>query len=274
MDKQPLVSIVTPSYNQAEFIEATILSVKKQDYPQLEHLVIDGGSTDGTVEVLKKYPHLKWISEPDNGQAHALAKGFEMARGDILAWLNSDDIYLEEAVSRAVSFLKQSDKIGLVYSNYVELDREGRELRRIKADRFDLERAINEMNIVPQPAAFFTRTALNAVGGMDQKYHYAMDYDLWIRIGQRFSVHYVDDYWAGFRIHPDSKTVARAKSFWKEEREISRRYGGKVISRQFLIHYHYGLYRRHPGLTHWLVRLGRAPRHLLKRPVEMFTRKS
>ena len=115
-DSQPLVSVVTPSFNQAAFIEETIQSVLKQDYPHIEHIVVDGGSTDGTVDILQRYPHLRWISEPDCGQSDALNKGFAMARGEILGWLNSDDTYNAGGVSTGLHCEVSHPVLALVYS--------------------------------------------------------------------------------------------------------------------------------------------------------------
>lgn len=224
----PLVSVVTPSFNQAAYIEETIRSVREQEYPRIEHVVVDGGSTDGTPEILAAHAELRWLSEPDDGQADALAKGFRLAGGDVLAWLNSDDLYLPGTVSKAVEAL-QSSGAAMVYANMVEIDATGHEVGRQKARRFNLDRLLNIGNSIPQPTVFLRRDAFEAVGGIDRRYHFAMDYDLWIRVGRRFPVHYVDDFWACFRLHEESKTVAREREFWREVREISRRHGGRLL---------------------------------------------
>src|SRR5438105_5021105 len=136
----PLVSIVTPSYNDSAIIERTILSVANQGYDKLEHLIIDGGSTDGTIQILQRYPHLKWISEKDDGQADALNKGFRMAKGEIIGWLNSDDTYNLGAIREAVSYLATHAQVGMVYSHCSVIDEKDAIIGRLNAPSFDLRR--------------------------------------------------------------------------------------------------------------------------------------
>jgi glycosyltransferase involved in cell wall biosynthesis len=235
---QPLVTIVTPSYNTAAFIEQTIVSVAEQDYPAIEHIVVDGGSGDGTLEILRRHPHLRWLSEPDGGQADAINKGFRLATGQIVAWLNSDDYYLPGAVSQAVEALRAEPLCGMVYSNFVVVEEDGCEEGRYEAPEWDLAREIERGNFVPQQTTFFRREALDAVGLLEERYHFAMDYDLFIRIGKQFPVRRVDDWWAAFRIHPSSKTIALTKRFWSEEREISRRHGAPWLSEHLVAHWY------------------------------------
>lgn len=234
-DRLPTVSIVTPSLNQREFIEDAIRSVRAQGYPALEHVVVDGGSSDGTVELLRTFDHLVWVSEPDRGQSDALNKGFAMARGDVFGWLNADDLYLPDAVGGAVAALRRTGA-GLVYAGYVKQDMASGRERLIHARPFDIERQVNQENIVPQPAAFFTREALRTVGGLDDHLHYAMDYDLWLRIAERYPVAWVDEMWAVFRLHPDSKTMKENERFWREERTVARRHGGRFLSTAYVEH--------------------------------------
>jgi glycosyltransferase involved in cell wall biosynthesis len=240
----PLVSIVTPSFNQAAYIEATIRSVHEQDYPRIEHIVVDGGSTDGTLELLGRYPHLVTVSEPDEGQADALDKGFRLANGEILAWLNSDDLYLPGAVSQAVETLQRSGA-ALVYSGYRRIDATGGVVREQAVRPFDRQAALNEGNPVPQPTAFFTRAAYCGVGGIDRSYHYAMDYELWLRLSRDYEVLPVDAMWAAFRVHPASKTVAQQERFWREERRAARAHGGSLVSTMWIEH----LRKRRPLLA-------------------------
>jgi glycosyltransferase involved in cell wall biosynthesis len=234
----PLVSVVTPSLNQGRFLEEAIRSVLDQDYESLEHVVADGGSTDQTLEILARYPHLRWLSEPDAGQSAALNKGFALARGEILAWINADDFYLPRAVSAAVEELLSSG-CGLVYADILRVDEDGSNRRRVPSHPWDLWHHVNERNRIWQPAAFFTREAFEAVGGIDERYHLAMDYDLWLRIGERFPVHRVDAVWAAERRHPESKTSRHRIGFWAEDRQISRAHGGRFVS-PMLIHRYAG----------------------------------
>lgn len=227
------MSVVTPSLNQQRFIEETIRSVREQDYPAVEHIVVDGGSTDGTGEVLRRYPHLRWISEPDRGQADAVNKGFRMAGGDILAWLNADDVYLPGAVSAAVAELAGTG-CGLVYGGWRQIDEDGSFLRDIPPEPFDYRELLEVRNMIAQPATFFTREAFEAVGGLDPDYHYAMDYDLWLKIAARFEVRTVPQVLAAFRRHAGSKSGAEAERFWPEVRRISRRHGGRFVSDMYV----------------------------------------
>jgi glycosyltransferase involved in cell wall biosynthesis len=224
----PLVSIVTPSLNQARYVREAIESVRSQSYPSLEHVVVDGGSTDGTVDVLRGYDGLRWVSEPDRGQSHALNKGFAMAQGEVFGWLNADDAYEPDAVAEAVGAL---DGVGLVYADVTRVNDDGINPRRIRSrPTWDLWTEVNDGNGVYSPAVFFTRAAFEAVGGLDESLHLAMDYDLWLKIGTRFGARHVDRVWAVQRIHDEAKTIRHFEDFWPERLAVSRRHGGRLIS--------------------------------------------
>jgi glycosyltransferase involved in cell wall biosynthesis len=227
---EPLVSVVTPTFNAARFLEETIESVLAQTYPRLEHIVVDGDSTDGTLDIVKRYPHLRWLSEPDAGQSDALNKGFTLATGEIVAWLNADDFYLPHAAETAVAALSGDEDAAGVYSNLLVVDESGRELIRKPSEPFDLEHALRFGDVVPQPTAFFRKRVFDEVGGLAVRYHYAMDFDLWIRMAKRAPLAYVDDYWAAFRLHRDSKTGSALKKMWSEERAVARAHGGPLFS--------------------------------------------
>jgi len=212
----PLVSIVTPSFNQAQFIEETILSVKGQDYPNLEHVVMDGASTDGTVDILRHYENeyeLCWISKPDKGQSDALNKGFQLARGDIIGWINSDDTYLSGAIRAAVDYMLAHPDIAWVYGDGYWIDESSRVLSMIESQPFDLKRLICNGQYIVQPTVFFRRQVVNVVGLLDTNLCTTMDYDFFIRIGQKFEAGYIPQVLATRRLHFMAKTMSMETTF-------------------------------------------------------------
>jgi len=232
----PRVTIVTPSYNQGEYIEATIRSVLEQDYPRIEYLVIDGGSSDKTLEIFGgQSSRVRWISEPDNGQGDAIRKGFGIAQGEILAWLNSDDVYLPGAVSRAVAALQRSPSVPLVYGNAEFIDRAGAVLGPCEQiEPFDLGRLINDLDFIVQPATFFRREPYSAVGGLDAGLTYCLDYDLWIRMAsQRGGAAFIPDVLAQVRVYPQTKTARGGMARLDEVERMIRRYGRKTLPTGF-----------------------------------------
>jgi glycosyltransferase involved in cell wall biosynthesis len=253
-DALPLVSVVTPSLNQGRFIEATIRSVAEQDYPRVEHIVIDGGSTDGTVDVLQRYGHLRWISEADGGQSEALNKGFAMAEGEILGWLNADDVYLPGAIAASAQALRDTG-CALVYGGWIQLDEAGNLIREISPMPWDYRLQLEVRNGVSQPGTLFTRNAFESVGRIDASYRYAMDYELWLRLGARYDVRCIERPLAGFRVHSTSKSVAEAEGFRAETWRAARSHGARLRSPLFLDYY---LPAEHP----WAFRLLIAWRHL------------
>lgn len=226
---QPIVTIVTPSYNQGEFIRATIESVLAQDYPDIEYIVMDGGSTDRTAAIAAEYAsRLTWISERDRGQAHAVNKGFQRAKGDIVAWLNSDDILLPGAVARAVkAFADAPATIGAIYGEGYLMDREGRFTRAFPAtEPFNLWKLTYLSDYVLQQSTFFRRAAVEEVGWLDEELHYALDWDLLIKLGKRFGLHYVPEYFGALREYPEAKSFAGSHARIAEIRRVLERHTG------------------------------------------------
>jgi glycosyltransferase involved in cell wall biosynthesis len=230
--KSPLVSIVTPSFNQARFLEATIHSVLSQDYPSLEYIIVDGGSTDGSLEIIKKYSNRLtwWVSEKDQGQTDALNKGFTHAHGEILAWLNSDDTYEPGAVSAAIGFLESQPETGLVYGDANYINEGGRVIGKFPAAQTDLSRLRRGYVHIPQQAAFFRADLWRSVGPLDPSFYFAMDYDLWVRISARCSIKYLHQTWANFRLHTSGKTIAADDRCWPEMIRVHYRDGGNLFS--------------------------------------------
>jgi len=225
-----LVSIVTPSLDQGRYLREALDSVRAQTHRPIEHIVVDGGSTDGSIEILRERDDVRWVSEPDRGQSHALNKGFATATGDVLGWLNADDAYLPDAVASGLEALESSNA-ALVYADVERVNDDRVNPRRIRSrPAWDLWTELNDGNGIFSPSVFFTRAAFEAVGGLDESLHLTMDYDLWLRIGKRFSVRHVDDVWSVQRIHDDAKTVRSYEQFWPERIAVSRRHGGRLLS--------------------------------------------
>ena len=248
----PRISVVTPSYNQGAFIEETIRSVLLQGYPNWEHIVIDGGSTDNTIEILKKYPHLKWISEKDRGQSHALNKGFRMAKGEIVGWLNSDDTYLSGAFDVVALTLEKSKGRYIVFGDCYDIDKSSKMIAyrkgRYSNNRNDLIRWWEGKKWIGQPALFFAKSLLEEFGELDEALHYGMDYDFWLRLSQKYQFCYISHPLATFRRYPGTKTTQRDRTI-QERTAVSRRYWG---SRRTLIYYKHLLsFVRHRPQIYW-----------------------
>lgn len=220
----PRLSIVTPSYNQGRFIEETIRSVVLQGYPDIEYFIMDGGSTDETVEIIKKYePWLAgWRSAPDAGQSEAINQGWDRATGTIVSWLNSDDAYCPGALISAARVVERDPAVGLVYGQVTVVDEEGNSTGQL-GRAFDLEELFHGRNPVAQPSSFMRADALATVGGLDPSLHYAMDYDLWMRIGCKYPVQFVDEVWTRFRVYPESKTGGGRMPFLEDVHGVLER---------------------------------------------------
>ncbi len=220
----PLVSIITPSLNQAQFIRATIESVLAQDYPRLEYLVLDGGSTDGALDVIREYDgRLEWASEPDTGQANALNRGFRRVRGEIVAWVNSDDVLLPGAVTAMVERFTALPQVCLVYGDGYLIDIEGNvveEMRLGDPNLWDLMHLYNQ--IVLGSAVFYRADALASVGYIDERWRWLFDYDLFIRLCTRYPYAHLPAEVASVRVYRETLSQSGGIPRYKELRKILR----------------------------------------------------
>lgn len=224
----PLVSIVTPSFNTGGFLDDTIRSVLEQDYSHLEYLIMDGGSTDTTLHILDRYAdRLRYVSEPDKGQADALNRGFGMTQGEILAFLNADDTYLPGAVTAAVRAFAAHPEAAVVYGDASYVADNGRAIAFYPVEAFNPANLARRCFIC-QPAAFFRRDAFLACGGLDASLRFALDYDLWIRMARRYPMVKIDRRLATLRLHARTKTMSEMASAMHETIAVLRRHYGYV----------------------------------------------
>ena len=231
MSTLPKITIVTPSFNQGAYIEEALLSVKQQDYPNLEHIVVDGGSTDQTLDVLSKYgnhaewQHLRWISERDKGQSDALNKGFRMATGDVIGWLNSDDRYRSGAFTTVADALRGHRETDILYGDYTLIDQSGnvtRIRREIEFSHFILR--YHRVLYIPTTSTFFRRRIFDEGNFIDDRLDYAMDYEFFLRLAQRgYRFRHIPSLLADFRLHSESKTETAPEKQWREQDAIAKR---------------------------------------------------
>ena len=245
---EPIVTIVTPSYNQGRFIRATIESVLAQDYPAIEYIIMDGGSTDDTAAIASEYKErLTFISESDRGQSHAINKGFRMANGEIVSWINSDDIILPGAVSHAVRALGQHPRVGAVYGEGYTIDSDGNITGRFPAtEPFNLWKLIYLSDYILQQTVYFRRSVLNEVGYLDEQLNWGMDWDLLIRVGKKYAMAYVPEDMGLLREHDTAKTFSGGFKRVQELATIMRRHGQVRVAPGMLT---YGLDALHRKLA-------------------------
>ena len=239
----PRVSIVTPSFNQARFIERTIRSVLNQGWPNLEYIVIDGASTDGSREIIRRYePYLtRWVSEPDRGQTDAIIKGLGQATGEYVTWVCSDDVLFPGSLERMAGALAAHPEAGIVYGGVAFIDEEDRILKVRSYPDMDLAKLLYERHsTVAQPSSLIRRKTLDEAGGLDRTLAYCMDYDLWIRL-LRVSgcVNLGETVLSGYRLHTRSKTVGSYRKMALEKIAVNRRYTGDRINKVIYAHYWY-----------------------------------
>jgi glycosyltransferase involved in cell wall biosynthesis len=234
-----LVSIITPSYNQAVFLERTIHSVLNQTYPDIEYIIIDGGSQDDSVNVIHKYQDkLKgWVSEKDQGQTDAINKGFAMANGEILAWINSDDTYEPDAIKLAVEYLDTHSDVGLIYGDTKFINEKDEVIGTFPAALTNYAKLRQGYVHIPQQAAFFRASLWKQVAPLDPSFYFAMDYDLWIRLAKLSGIAYIHNHWANFRLHGEAKTIHSDDRCWPEMLRVHYRDGGNFFSPIVLKYY-------------------------------------
>ena len=235
----PKISIVTPSLNQGKFIEETIRSVLLQGYPDFEYIIIDGGSTDESVDVIKKYERWLsyWISEPDKGQSSGINKGFKRSTGAIGAWINSDDLYEPRVFHKVAKAFCQREDLVLLYGDCKNIDEIGKVFSISRSRAYDRNRLIRCWpNFIPQPTAFFLCSAFKRLGGLDTSLQFAMDYDFWIRLGTEGPGLYLPLQIACFRVHENSKTSPGPIVYWPEMRSVSRRHASGFLSPMYIKH--------------------------------------
>lgn len=221
-EKFPKISIITPSYNQGEFIEETLLSVIFQGYPNLEYIVIDGGSADESVEIIKKYePWISyWISEPDNGQTHAINKGLEKATGDIIAYLNSDDLYQPETFQIVVDFFNDNPDVDMVFGDIVHIDRDSNILSKISREPINIEQFYGCCFYIPQPTVFLRKNIVVKIGAFDETLNLGMDLDYWMRLSFQGKIVYLSEILASARIYPEAKSSDLSVNYLEEHLKI------------------------------------------------------
>lgn len=230
MDSKPLkISVITPSFNQGNFIEDAIVSVINQQYPHFEYIIIDGASTDNSVEIIKKYEAFLscWISEADSGQSAAINKGLRRASGDVWTWLCSDDTYQPGALEKIACAFKQHSMAQVVYGNCNFTDDAGRVTRIKKPGPFGRDKLLKN-NYLYQPAVFVRREMLEQYGYLDESLHYGMDYEYWLRFAPSEAFVYIDEDIANYRLHAGSKTIRHTRPMMREMARIKKRYGQGV----------------------------------------------
>jgi glycosyltransferase involved in cell wall biosynthesis len=221
MKHDPLVSVITPSYNQAAYLEQAMRSVLEQGYPALEYLVVDGGSKDGSTAIIKRHSDRLawWVTEKDRGQADAINKGLRRAKGEIIAWLNSDDLYMPGTVRKAVETFQKHPRAAMVHGDVLAIDGKGDPINLMRYGDWGL-RGLMRFQIIGQPAVFMHRSALQKAGFLDLEYHYLLDHQLWLRVAQHGDIAYVPETWAKARYHLQAKNVAHAAEFGAEAYRI------------------------------------------------------
>lgn len=226
IDFFPKISIITPSYNQAEYLETTILSVLDQNYPNLEYIIIDGGSTDRSVEIIKKYsPQITyWISEKDHGQSNAINKGIARATGEWIAWQNSDDIYYPGSFLALKDAIEKRSNANLLIANMMMIDSKGNKIRDILYVKPTLGALLAEGMVLTNQSAFWRRNVHEKIGFLNEKLHYAFDYEWFLRLTSLGNAYHIDSIWGGWRIHDEAKASLHPEKFKLEFQNVISEY--------------------------------------------------
>lgn len=255
-DLSKTISVVTPSYNQSQFLAETIESVISQEGDfYLDYIIVDGGSNDNSVDIIKKYDELlkrntwkinckginyRWVSEKDEGQTDAIIKGFSQANGEILAWINSDDIYLTGALNQVMNCFFDNKNISVVYGKTYFTDLSGKIIGKYPTIPFD-KKIFPVFNFVCQPSVFFKKMAVETVGGLDKSLNFVMDYDFWIRLSQKYEFFYIDHFLSTYRLHENSKTISVHSALENHSEALNivlKHYGMAPLNRVYSFCFH------------------------------------
>lgn len=238
------ISIVTPSFNQGEYIEQTIESVLNQSYENFEHIVIDGGSDDSTIEILKKYKHLKWISEKDSGQSNAINKGLKMASGDIFAWLNSDDYYERNIFSAVAEYFVRNPECDFLYGDITFINKNNKTLFKLSGDLLNFKSLLTNPDLIRQPSFFWRKDAFLKIGGIDETLNLVMDYDIFLKFSRLKNPGYLNKNLSYYRTYNDTKTIKFRKKQAIEIYKVLKRNVPKLSVKMYWF-----IFKRYFGLS-------------------------
>ncbi|MDA0986942.1 MAG: glycosyltransferase family 2 protein [Bacteroidetes bacterium] len=225
-------SIITPSFNQGKFIRDTIESVLMQNYQNFEHIVIDGGSTDNTINILREYPHLKWVSEKDSGQANAINKGFKMATGNIFSWLNSDDYYEKDIFKIIAKYFEENKSCNFLYGDITYVDEDKQKLSMISGNELNFKKLLINPDLVRQPSSFWRKEILNTIGFLDESLNIVMDYDYILKISNQYKLCHLKSNLSYFRTYSKSKTTKNYKEQAIEIKKVWKKFQSSISLRQ------------------------------------------